>query len=234
MENSLIPKQENDINAVSLTPLSNNSVVKYITRTDGKQYAVRFNRMRFFYPSEWIKFFDSLKTDRQKLTFKLLVGTGARINEIVNIKVGDVDQERNTIILRVTKVKARKGEKNPVPRTISISSQLAKSIKSQVKDLSNDSYLPLLTQSSAKQCLKTHLKQVKLNPQEFSLHNIRKSHGNWLKCLGIDMGEICSRLGHDSDTYLKSYSSPDVFTLKDQEQMRIILGDLYQRRIKWA
>ena len=63
----------------------------------------------------------------------------------------------------------------------------------------------------------------------FSLHNIRKTHGNWLKSLGIDGSEICSRLGHDYNTFLKAYGSTDVFTYQDRQEIRIILGDLYAR-----
>jgi len=64
----------------------------------------------------------------------------------------------------------------------------------------------------------------------FSSHNVRKTHGNWLKALGIDGAEICTRLGHDYETYLRDYSSPDIFNWKEKDKMRLILGDLYQKR----
>lgn len=228
--NSSVTNTQEAKETVSLNPVPG---IHYVKKKNGKMYSVRNDRHRFFYPAEWIKFFDNLKSEKQKNTFKLLINTGARINEVLHIKVGDIDHERNTIILRVTKVRARKGEKNPTPRTISISSQLAKSLKALTKNLPNDSYLPLLGKSATTQALKSHAKASGLNDREFSVHNIRKTHGNWLKALGIDMAEICSRLGHDSNTYLKSYSSPDIFNYKDLEQMRLILGDLYNRRMKW-
>ena len=65
----------------------------------------------------------------------------------------------------------------------------------------------------------------------FSTHNIRKTHGNWLKAMGLDALEICQRLGHDFNTFLKSYGSPDIFSSEDKIQMRKILGDLYDRRL---
>jgi len=42
---------------------------------------------------------------------------------------------------------------------------------------------------------------------EFSLHNIRKTTGMWLKTVqrrgyDLDVSEICMRLGHDHNTFL--------------------------------
>ena len=49
------------------------------------------------------------------------------------------------------------------------------------------------------------------DPWNFGLHNIRKTHGMWLKALGVRLEEICHRLGHDYNTYLKHYGSADIF-----------------------
>jgi integrase len=205
--------------------------LKSLMRKNGNPYTNRSNRDRFFYPNEWMKFFDALKKS-QKLSFDMGINTGSRINELNHIKVGDIDFERNNIILRVTKIKAKKGEKNPRPRTISISTQFSRRLKKYVNDnnLKNEDYLGLLSNPAAHICLKKTLKEVGIDDwYMFSIHNIRKTHGNWLKALGIDGAEICTRLGHDYNTFLKSYSSPDIFTFKDKQDMRLVLGDLYQK-----
>jgi phosphopantetheinyl transferase len=49
----------------------------------------------------------------------------------------------------------------------------------------------------------------------------------WLKTLGVDMTEICNRLGHDQSTYIKHYGSPSLFQTKDKQLMIKILGDIY-------
>jgi integrase len=204
-------------------------------KSDGKKYSVRHNRDSFFYPNDWMKFFDSLKTS-QKITFDFLINTGARINEARNVKVEDIDFERNNIILRVTKVKAIKGEKNPRPRTISISNQFSKRLRLYIKDnnLNNNDTLRILSTPAANICLKKTLQKIGIKDWfMFSVHNIRKTHGNWLKALGLEGSEICLRLGHDYNTFLKAYGSPDIFNFKDLQDMRLILGDLYalkQRR----
>lgn len=206
--------------------------IKTVIKKNGVKMSIRSNRDRFFYPNEWIKFFESLRQKRQRLCFDLLLNTGARINEAMHIKVGDIDFERNTIILRVTKVKAKKGEKNPRPRTIAISTQFARRLKRHIEErgLSNDDYLGSLSTPAANICLKKQLMKIGIKDYYmFSVHNIRKTHGNWLKALGVEGAEICLRLGHDYNTYLKAYGSPDIFSYKDMEQMRLLLGDLYSR-----
>ena len=102
--------------------------IKEIKKANGMKYSIRSNRDRFFYPKEWMAFFDKLKI-KQKKTFDCLLSTGARINEIRNVRIGDIDLLNKRIILRVTKVKAKKGEKNSRPRTIPLSTQFAKRLK---------------------------------------------------------------------------------------------------------
>ena len=209
-----------------------NQDLKSLMRKNGRSYTNRSNRDRFFYPNEWMKFYDNLK-ESQKMTFDFLMQTGCRINEAIHVKAGDIDFERNTIILRVTKVKARKGEKNPRPRTISISTQFARRLKKYVNDnkLNNESYLGLLSAPAAHIAMKKTLQSIGIKDwYMFSIHNIRKTHGNYLKALQVTAeSEICKRLGHDYNTFLKAYVSADIFSFKDRQDMRMILGDLYQR-----
>ena len=208
-----------------------NETIRETTRVNGVKYSNRTNRDRFFYPEEWGKFYDKLK-DNQKITFDTLINTGARINEARHIKVADIDFDRQSIILRVTKVKAKKGERNPRPRTISISSQFAKRLRAHVKKkgLSNDDVLGVLSTPAANIALKKTLQRVKIKDwYMFSIHNIRKTHGNWLKAFGIDGAEICLRLGHDYNTFVKSYGSPDIFSFKDMQDMKLVLGDIYEK-----
>jgi integrase len=212
---------------------SQHSDVKAGTRKDGTLYSVRNNRDRFFYPSEWMNFYDLGLKDNQKMLFDFLVNTGARINEAVHVKVADIDIPNKRLILRVTKVKAAKKEKEPRPRPISISSQFARKLNKYIKDnkLQDSDYLGFITPSSANTAMKNALKRAGIKDwYMFSLHNIRKTHGNWLKALGIDGAEICSRLGHDYNTFLKSYASSDIFNYKDKQSMRLVIGDLYSDR----
>jgi integrase len=217
---------------LSLSQSQHNDVMAG-TRKNGTLYSVRNNRDRFFYPHEWMNFYDVGLRDNQKMTFDFLINTGARINEAINVKVEDIDIPNKRLILRVTKIKAAKKEKTSRPRPISISSQFARKLNKYIKDkkLQGSDYLGLLTASAANTAMKNALQRANIKDwYMFSLHNIRKTHGNWLKSLGIEIGEICSRLGHDHNTFLKSYVSSDIFTYKDKQDMRLVIGDLYSGR----
>ena len=57
----------------------------------------------------------------------------------------------------------------------------------------------------------------------------------WLKTVqrrgdDLDVSEICMRLGHDHNTFLKHYGSPSVFTDQQRDKIVDILGDVYKLR----
>lgn len=197
-------------------------------RKDGREYSVRDDRSRFFFPNEWASFIEGVKPSK-RLLFNTLIQTGARIEEALNLKPRDFDWERNNLTLRVTKIKARKGEKVGRARTLPVSSQYTRQVRSYInknKIEGNDFLFPV-TKQAVWQMLRRKLNGVVEDDWNFGLHNIRKTHGNWLKALDISAEEICTRLGHDFNTYLKHYGSPNIFDRKDKVLMIKILGDVY-------
>jgi len=212
---------------------------KIIKRSDGRDYTVRSNRDRFFFPDEWMKFIDNSKA-RQTFTFNFLINTGARINEARNVKVSDIDIERKRIVLRVTKVKAKKKEKNPRPRIIPISKQFSKYLKKYIKEnkFGNDDYLGILSTPAANIGMKGDKKSKRDGALQragikdwemFSIHNIRKTLEVWLMALAVDGLTITAHIGHSMATAAGHYISPDVFTWEEKSKMREIIGDLYRR-----
>lgn len=198
-------------------------------KSDGKKYSVRDDRSRYFWPEEWIKFFDSIKEEKQPI-YDILINTGARIEEALNVKPKDFDWERNNLTLRVTKMKAAKGERVGKPRTFQVSSQFARRMRKYISDnkIADDQIMFPVTKQAVYQMMRLKLKSLGVKDwYNFSLHNIRKTHGNYLKALGIDSGEICYRLGHDLNTFIKHYGSANIFDRKDKTLMIKILGDLY-------
>jgi integrase len=157
--------------------------------------------------------------------------TGARFDELINLRPRDFDFERNNVRIWKTKTKAKKGEKVGKPRTISLSSDFNKKIKKYSSEINPEDFLFKISQAGYNQLLKKKLKELKVDgAEEFSSHNLRKTHGMYLKALGIDIAEICTRLGHDYNTYIKHYGSADVFSEKDMRGIRELLGDLYFRQ----
>ncbi len=187
---------------------------------------------RFFFPDEWKKFSKEIDKPKfkNKFLYELQFNTGARFDEILHVKQNDFDFDRNNLRLWKTKTKAKKGEKTGKPRTISLSSEFSKKIKKFCKDKNSDDYLFKISQAGYNQLLKRKLELLGIKDwTNFSSHNIRKTHGMYLKALGIDLSEICTRLGHDYNTYIKHYGSADIFSEKDMRAIRELLGDLYFR-----
>ena len=212
-----------------LTLTSVSEGLKQGIKSDGKKYSVRDDRSRYFWPEEWIRFFDAIKYEKQPI-YDCLINTGARIEESLNIKPKDFDWDRNNLTLRVTKMKAAKGERVGKPRTFQISFQFARRMRKYINDkkLGDEDFLFPVSKQAVYQLLKRTLKKIGIKDwQQFSLHNIRKTHGNYLKALGIDSGEICYRLGHDLNTFIKHYGSANIFDRKDKTLMIKILGDVY-------
>jgi integrase len=206
------------------------------TMSNGQTYSVRKHRKAWFYPDVWLKVYEALAGWKAKLTAQTLLQTGARINETRYIEERDVDYDRNTIRLRITKTKARKaGEERGSPRTIPINSKFMKELKKIFKTLPEGSKLPILSTAAFNISLKKAMRRIGLKDwYMYSCHNIRKTHGNWLKILKgagimkIDSDEICLRLGHDHNTYLRDYGSSSVLNPQDTLQAKEIMGDLYQ------
>lgn len=211
-------------------PLPLPTDLKKVMRTDGKLYTVRLDRRRVFFPDEWEAFRKEAREKHRPL-FDFMLNTGCRIEEARFIRPCDFDFERGNVRLWKTKTKARKGEKQGKPRTVSLSSEFTKRMFKYSKSFNNEEFIFKATRQSLNQLMKSILKRIGVKDYyNFSTHNIRKTHGMYLKALGIDIGEICTRLGHDYNTYISHYGSADIFSDSDIRRIKDLLGDLYMRQ----
>lgn len=207
--------------------------LRTITKSDGKKYTIRTDRRRIFFPEEWKEFMNGLRKGNRPL-FDFMVNTGARIDEAIHIRPKDFDFERNNVRLWKTKTRSKKGEKVGLPRNVSLSSEFGDRMRKLCRDKNPEEYLFYKAVPSINLLIKRILKKINIKDYyNFSTHNIRKTHGMYLKALGIDIGEICTRLGHGYDTYITHYGSADVFSEKDMRGIRELLGDLYMRQRRY-
>lgn len=226
-------------------PFHNQVDVEQITKKDGRTYTVRKNRERYFFPDEWMAFYDSLDStlgdtySRQQITFMTLLHTGTRIMEAQNIKVSDIDFERGNVVLRVTKrvVSGRIGQ-NKVGkshiRVVSVSSKYIRFVRKVIKEynLQLHDYLPILDTSSANRAMEKALIKAGIPDWEmFSLHNVRKTSENWLLALGIEWNKVIKQFGHNSTVSLKHYLSSDIFSFDEKRMIAEIMGDIRERLI---
>lgn len=198
------------------------------TLRDGRPYTVRENRQRFFYPDEWMAFFDKLKTS-QRCTFNSLINTGARINEIRNVLISDIDFNRNSIVLRFTKTRNKDGQRKM--RVIPVSKQYIRFLRYEViphYKLKHNDKLPILSTPASNIAMRKALNNIKLkDAQMFSVHNVRKTLETWLMALNIDSLKVAMHFGHNISIAQKFYVSPESFSFEDKKMMRQIIGDLY-------
>ena len=227
------------IKRLSLKPVEGKDGLFEGTKSNGTRYTVRSDRHRYFKPNEWINFLECIKSNR-KILFETLLQTGARIEEALHLKPKDFIWEDNSVILRVTKSKAKKGESAILGgkrRNFGVSSQYIRKVKKHIREnnIKDDDLLFPVTKQAVSQMMKRGLKATGLNSWEFSLHNIRKTSGMYLKTVqrrgeDLDVSEICMRLGHDHNTFLKHYGSPSIFTDQQRDKIVDILGDVYKLR----
>ena len=202
-----------------------------INKGKHKKYWIKENRNAFFYPDEWIKLFD-LANENQKRSLNMMINTGARIDEIRNVKVEDIHFDRNWIELKKTKVRSKLKETKPTSRPIPISSQFSRDLKKYITKfkLQQIDTIPMIKTQGMAYTIKSLAKKIRREDyKNFSSHNIRKTFETWMFALGVDPFKVAQHLGHDLKTAMKHYVSPDIFDGRDKEKMIKILGDLVQR-----
>ncbi len=232
-------KKQNKAKGLSLKEVPGKEGLFQGVKSNGVIYTVRKDRLRYFFPDEWTKFISCLREDK-KILFETLLQTGARIEEALNLKPKDFIWENNSVTLRVTKSKATKGESRILggkARAFSVSSQYLRRLRKHIREkkIKDNEFIFPITKQAAHKMLKGALGRAELNSWEFSLHNIRKTSGMWLKTVqrrgyDLDVSEICMRLGHDHNTFLKHYGSPSIFTDQQRDKIVDILGDMYKLR----
>lgn len=197
--------------------------------SDKRKYTIREYRDRFFFPDEWMAFYDALK-DKQKITFNFLISTGARINEVRHVLVKDVDFERKNIVFRWTKARNKDGTRRI--RTIPISTEFRNYLRRVINEynLKAEDKFPILSTPSANIAMKKTLQKIGIPDwQMFSVHNVRKTTEMFLEALDVPADKRNKHMGHSGAVAFKHYVSPDVFSYEDRSQMRLIIGDLYAR-----
>ena len=227
--------------------------LKMGVRSNNTPYSVRVDRRRYFFPNEWEEFIKTINKKEHKFFFVTLLHTGARVMEALNLKYEDINIERGSINFKV--VKQRKAKKHfyslGKSRSFFVASNFIREYKSFIRNkainlkdyiflkneilpknydsLSNENkkkyYVSKFVSYSA--LLKRKLKKTQIkDPYNFSIHNIRKTYGMWMRTFNKEMAELCYRMGHDIDTYLAHYGSSLIFTESERRKISKIMGDV--------
>jgi len=178
------------------------------------------NKKRFFYPDEFEKMCEYLNKN-QLFTAITLINTGARINETRGIELKHLSRERKSIILEKTKVRAKRGERVSEPRIIAVSDKFFRYIRDNLPKCR------ILSTNAFNIAIKDACRKAKIpKPEQFSAHKFRKTFGTWMLALGVDGFKLAQHLGHTPIELSKDYATNDIFSIKDKQIMRSILGNL--------
>jgi integrase len=249
METDAKPKKER----LSLVPMLGKEGMMTGRRKDGKDYSVRADRHRYFFPNEWEIFINSFSDDEHQLYFSTLIYTGARAMEALHLKPKNFDWARETVTFNVTKGRAAKRNFYSMSkvRTFFVSKKYLRAVKSFINSnsIADDDYLfmnkkrlPLEYDSMKNtdkrkyylkyevayhQMLKRHLRKVGIKDWwNFSLHNIRKTYCNWMRIFDLRSDELCYRTGHDMKTFMEHYGSAMIFNSQEKIAIMNFFGEV--------
>ena len=186
------------------------------------QFRKKENKTRFFNPDEWERFIYACNL-KWRPYFWMMMLTGLRYNEAKNIKVRDIDWKNRWIVVL-------KGKGNKI-RYINLSSYAIKFFKHFIREnnLSPDDNFNFPTLQGMRQYMHRVCKQKGIQGwKDFSTHNLRKTHENYLLALDKDNIKIAKQMGHTQKTALDHYISGAFIKDKKQlDKIRTWLGDIF-------
>lgn len=166
------------------------------------------------------KLFNSKKSKRYYLLVRLLYSTMARVSEVCNIKIRDVDFNKGYIRLR------GKGNKE---RIVPVDSKTLQTIKQSLTDrltYESDDYLLVNTRNKK---LTPRVAQNDINiikekcgfsdSKVITPHIFRHTGATHLRRSGMDISELQDILGHSSPNTTRIYAKNDITKLKESYSM---------------
>lgn len=174
-----------------------------VEATEAKR--IQMKPIDYFTKEDIIRMRDACTTPRERAIVEVLRSTGARVGEVANIKIEQVDFETGDIVIR--------GEKGGRYRTIYLDEDARHYYKIYQASRKDDSpYLftqirkpyGRLTVCAYRSILKEIGKRAGLNTRVYP-HKMRKTLGMNLKNAGVDIGVIQEVLGHASPAVTSMY-----------------------------
>ena len=166
------------------------------------------------------KLFNSRKSDRYYLMIRLLYSTMARVSEICNIQIKDVDFNRGYIRLR------GKGNKE---RIIPVDHKTLELFEEHLRDrieYSPEDYLIVNTRNEqmTPRVVQQDIKTIKekcgfIDSKIVTPHVFRHTGATHLRRSGMDISELQDILGHSSPNTTRIYAKNDITKLKEAYSM---------------
>ena len=188
---------------------------------------------------ECIKLFANSSRSKDGIMLKLIYSAGLRLQELTNLKIGDIDWNRMLIHVR--------GGKGKKDRYVNLSSCILRDLKNYL--LSEKPFLYLFNNSQGRQANKTTISKIMnravktsgIIKKGVSLHTLRHSFATHLMEEGLDIVSIKEMLGHEKlqttliYLHVSNYDRPRKFSPLDklyseemmsESEVKIIVNEL--------
>jgi len=160
------------------------------------------------------KFKNNIKEMRNLLILELLYGTGIRLSELINLKIKDINSNKNEI-----KVLGKRNKERIIPINNSIRLQLNNYLKLK-KDQNNSCEYLLITSKGKKsypmliyRIVKENLSNI-INSEKYNPHLLRHTFATHLINKGANINAIKDLLGHSSLAATQIYTHNSTEKLK--------------------
>jgi len=178
-------------------------------------YVPTEDELKRYYDVVW-----KAKNFQDMMIIKTLLYTGARVSELINIKITDVDF--HCCQIRINKGKGDKGRIVPFPQSFKeVLAMHANSIsKKQAIYLFESSWKKKYTDRGIRKILAKYSKEAGLE-KNMSPHKLRHFLLTWLKKQGIDDALIQPYSGHESRKSLEVYSKLSITEAQEEYNKNI-------------
>lgn len=147
---------------------------------------------------------------RFKLFCEVLLNTGMRRSELLNLRLDYIDFGRNVILLEKTKGKKRR----EVPMTRRVQEIMNELSPSLFGDMTQDLVTHKFTDAAGE-----------IGLQGMKLHSFRHTFGTMLIAMGYDITVVKELMGHEDITTTMIYAKADARLLRDAIKSLETLGD---------
>ena len=148
--------------------------------------------------------------DHHRRIFYILLATGLRIGELLNMRVGDLDLPKRCMAVKMSKTES--GNRNIYlgDHDVAVLSELLVTLGQEGKDaeallVRSVTGKPLRYRNLVERVLRPVIKTQGMKP--FTLHDLRRTHATMLVASGNDPKTVQERMGHvDIETTLNFYA----------------------------
>lgn len=198
------------IKQIEVNPLVKHQALKVL-----KQVQVPFSEKEIFSVLNAVDKEDDFESVRNKLIVELFYSTGMRRNELINIKITDIDDVNETV-----KVLGKRNKERYIPLLKSVRESLKKYSEFREKIESKEPYL-FLTKNGKKiydtlvyRVINNYFSAVSSKVKK-SPHVIRHSFATHLLNEGADLNAVKELLGHSSLASTQIYTHSSLGKLKE-------------------